>query len=146
MSQYNINRPVAARFLPDANFARSVGCWLIFLTLNKVINSPSGHLTIAAGRLYGSRPILSSNEQIFSQCPSGVPTAIVRTPGSHHWESCRSPKEGNESHGRLPFTYGVTGRSPAGVLPICVGFGWDSLRCKYLHRHFNLLTIITVLY
>ena len=92
-SQLNINRAVAARFfaefLPDAYFLRSVGRRPIFLTLNKVVNSPSGHLTITAGRLFSHWPISSSNDQIFGRCPAGVQAAIVHTPGGHRWESCR---------------------------------------------------------
>ena len=41
----------------------------IFLTLNKVINLSSGHLTIVAWRLFGHGPISSSNDQIFGRCP-----------------------------------------------------------------------------
>ena len=88
-SQYNINRAMAAWFWPDCYFSRSVGRRPIFLTLNKVVNLPSGHLTIVAGRLFGHRPISSSNDQIFGRCPAGVPAAIVGTPGGHRWESCR---------------------------------------------------------
>ena len=69
-SQYNINRAMAARFWPDCYFSRSVGRRPIFLTLNKVVNLPSGHLTIVAGRLFGHRPISSSNDQIFGRCPN----------------------------------------------------------------------------
>ena len=105
-SQLNVNRTVTGGFLPDACFSRSAAHRPIFLTLNHVVKSTSGHLTAAAERLFGRRPILSSNDQIFARCPGGVPAAIVRTPGSHHWESCRSPQDANESHGRLTFTYG----------------------------------------
>ena len=80
---------MAAGFWPDCYFSRSVGRRPIFLTLNKVVNLPSGHLTIIAGRLFGHRPISSSNDQIFGWCPAGVPAAIVGTPGDHRWESCR---------------------------------------------------------
>ena len=126
-----INRAVTGGFLPDAYFSRSADHRPIFLTLNHVVKSASGHLTAAARRPFGHRPISSSNDQIFGRCPGG-----------DRPDSRRSPQDANESHGRLP----VTGRSPAGVLPICVGFDWDSLWYKYLHRHFNLLTIITILY
>ena len=102
-SQLSINRAVAARFLLDAYFARSVGRRPIFLTLNKGVNLPSGHLTIVVGRLFGHRPISSSNDQIWilkwpnfrpmsRRCPGGDCQAlaeIVGTPGGHHWESCR---------------------------------------------------------
>ena len=118
-SQYNSIPKMAAGFLPDCYFSRSVGRQPIFLTLNKVVNSPSGHLTIAAGRLFGRRTILSSNDQIFGRCPAGTP-AIIRTPGSHRWESCRSPQDGNESRGPSAVHLRVTGRSPAGALLVCV--------------------------
>ena len=83
-SQLKINRAVTARFLPEF-------CWMpilrdrlvagrIFLTLNKVVNSPSGHLTITAGRLFGHRPISSSNDQIFGRCPAGVPAVTAGSP------------------------------------------------------------------
>ena len=100
-----INRAVTCRFLPDAYFSRSAAHQPIFLTLNHVVKSASGRLTAAAGRLFCHRPILSSNDQIFGRCPGGVPAAIIRTPGGHRWESCRSPQDANESHGHLPFTY-----------------------------------------
>ena len=104
-TQLHINPAAAAGFLPDCYFSRSLGCRPIFLTLNKVINSPSGHLTIAVGRLFGRQPILSSNDQIFSRCPagrwsSGLPAVTAGSPVNH-----RSPQDSNESRGRLTFTY-----------------------------------------
>ena len=59
------------RFLLDAYFSRSAAHRPIFLTLNRVVKSASGRLTAAAGRLFGHRPILSSNDQIFGRCPGG---------------------------------------------------------------------------
>ena len=101
-----INRAVIRGFFADAYFSRSAAHQPIFLTLNHVVKSTSGRLTAAAGRLFGHRPILSCNDQIFGRCPGGVPAAIVQTPGGHRWESCRSPQDANESHSYLPFTYG----------------------------------------
>ena len=72
-SQLNINPAAATGFLPDCYFSRSIGRRPIFLTLNKVINSPSGHLTITAGRLFSRQPILSSNDQLFDRYPAGTP-------------------------------------------------------------------------
>ena len=146
MSQLNINRAVIGGFLPDAYFPRSAAHWPIFLTLNHVVKSASGRLTAAAGRLFSRRPILSSNDQYFQPMS-------WRCPGGNRPDSWRSPlgvlsiTAGRQWIPRSPAVHlRVTGRSPAGVRPIWVGFGWDSLWYKYLHRHFNLLTIITILY
>ena len=70
---------ILAGFWPDCYFSRSVGRCPIFLTLNKVVNLPSGHLTIVAGRLFGHRPISSSNDQIVGRCPAGA----RRSPAGH---------------------------------------------------------------
>ena len=104
-SQLNSIPAAAVGFLPDADFSRSVACRTIFLTLNNVVKSPSGRLTIAAGRMFGRRSILSGNDQIFGRCPAGVPATIVRSPGSDRRESCRSPLDDNESGNHRPFTF-----------------------------------------
>ena len=78
-------------FWPDAYFVTSVGRRPIFLTLNEVVNSPSGHLTITAGRLFGHRPISPSKKihPNFRPMSRQRPAAIVRTPGDRRGESCR---------------------------------------------------------
>ena len=68
------------RFLLDAYFSRSVDHWPIFLTLNHVVKSASRRLTAAAGRPFGHRPILSSNDQIFGRCPGGDRPDSRRSP------------------------------------------------------------------
>ena len=72
------------RFLPDAYFSRSAAHRPIFLTLNHVVKSASGRLTAAAGRLFGHRPILSSNDQIFGRCPgSDRPEGVQSITAGH---------------------------------------------------------------
>ena len=68
------------RFLPDAYFSRSVDHRPIFLTLNHVVKSASGHLTATAGRPFGHRLILSSDDQIFGRCPGGDRPDSRRSP------------------------------------------------------------------
>ena len=115
-SQLNLMPAAAAGFWPDCYFSRSVGRRPIFLTLNKVVNSPSGHLTIAAGRLFGRRPILSSNYQIFGRCPGGDRPDSWRSP-----PGVLSIAAGRQWIPQSPAVHlQVTGRSPAGVLPVCV--------------------------
>ena len=136
------DRRIFAGFLPDAYFSRSAAHRPIFLTLNHVVKSASGRLTAAAGRLFGHPPILSSNDQIFGRCPGGDRPDSRRSP-----LGVQLITAGRQWIPRSPAVHlRVTGRFPAGVLPIWVGFGWDSIWYKYLHRHFNLLTIITILY
>ena len=96
-SQLNSIPAAAVGFLPDADFSRSVARWAIFLTSNNVVKSPSGRLTIAAGRLFGRQPILSGNDKIFGRCPASVPTMIVQSLGGDHQESCRLPPDDYES-------------------------------------------------
>ena len=47
---------------------------------NKVVNSPSGHLTAAARRPFGHRPMSS-------RCPAGVLAAIPRSPLGVLWSA-----------------------------------------------------------
>ena len=93
----DINRAVTGRFLPNAYFSRSAGHRQIFLTLNHVVKSASGHLTAAAGRLFGHWSISSGNDQIFGRCPADVPPTIVRTLSGDRWGFCRLPEDDNES-------------------------------------------------
>ena len=104
-SQENINLAVAARFLPDAYFARSVARRPIFLTLNNVVKSPSGRLTAATGGLFGHRPIFSANDKLIGRCPADVPATIARRPGDDRRGACRSPPDDNESCSHLAFTF-----------------------------------------
>ena len=104
-SQENINPAVPARFLPDAYFARSVARRPIFLTLNNVVNSPSGCLTAAGWRLFGHRLTLSANDKIFGRCPADVTVTMARGPSGDIRGSCRSPPDDNESCDHQPFTF-----------------------------------------
>ena len=110
-SQYNSIPLAIGRFLADCEISRSVAHRPILLTLNNVVNSPSGHLTIAAGKLFGRRPILSSNDQIFGRFPAGVPSGIGRTPGDRPRATMNPAITGRSPFGGCL----VIGRIPSGV-------------------------------
>ena len=68
-----------------------------FLDLEQCRKPSSGHMTIAARRLFGHRSIFSGNDQIFGRCPADVPPTIVRRATGDRRGSCRSLPDDNES-------------------------------------------------
>ena len=74
-----------------------------FFDLEQCRKPSSGHMTIAAGRLFGCRPIFLPNGQNFRPMP---PAAIVRPSSSDRRGSGRSPPDENESPNHRLFTVG----------------------------------------
>ena len=85
------DRSIFAGFLPDCDFSRSVGRRPIFLTLNKVVNSPSGHLADFILKWPNFRWM---SRRFHS---AGLPAITYRSPVDLRWErmnpaiACRSP-------------------------------------------------------
>ena len=145
-SQYNINRAVAARFWPDFG-------WMAIFEIRR---SPADFLDLEQSRKLTQwspdnhrRATVRPPADFILKWPNFRPMSL-RCPGSDRPDSQLSLlgvlliTAGRQWILRSPAVHlRVTGRSPAGVLPICAGFGWDSLWYKYLHRNFNLLTIVT---
>ena len=90
---------IRGRFQPCSTCSLLAGVPTIFLALNHSDNSPSNHLTITDGKLFGCRLELAPNGKISSRRPR-------RCPGRHHRGSWRSLPGENEPSDRWPFTKG----------------------------------------
>ena len=117
-SQYNVNRAVTGRYLPDAYFSRSAAHRPIFLTLNHVVKSASGRLTAAAGRLFGHRSISSGNDQIFGRCPADAPPMSRRQSSGGSAVTVGAPVD----HWQTTMNPAIIGRSPFGERSAIDGF------------------------
>ena len=142
MSQYNVNHAVTARFLPDAYFSRSAAHRPIFLTLNHVVKSASGHLTAAAGRLFGHRSISSGNDQIFGRCPADAPPMSRRRSSGGPAVTIGAPVDRQ----RTTMNPAIIGRSPFGERAAIDWFALGSILKLTFHFHMFITIVINLYY